>query len=115
MKHSLSCVINHVYLKLHCTVLIQVLVVITDATTGRNKPAIEKAAKDLIKGSIVVIPVAIGNKPVPDLEKEFPDEEVIKANVTDHPIKTADKIEEKLQEGNLFVQFSYPLHTEDVK
>ena len=78
---------------------IQVLVIITDAATGRNKPAIYKAAKDLIEASIVVVPVAIGNKPVPDFEKEFPDEDVIKTKDTDHPIKTADKIEDKLLSG----------------
>lgn len=78
------------------------LIVITDASTGRDKQAIEKAAKDLIEGSIAVIPVAIGNKPVPDFEKEFPDEDVIRANDTDHPIKTADKIQDKLEDGNLF-------------
>jgi len=62
-------------------------------------PAINKAAKDLIEASIAVILVAIGNKPVPDFEKEFPDEDVIKTNDTDHPIKTADKIEDKLLSG----------------
>lgn len=93
--------------------LIQVLVVITDTTTGRDKPAIEKAAKDLIEGSIVVIPVAIGSKPVPDLEKEFPDEDVIRTNVTDHPIKTADKIQDKLEDGNLLFQSMYHLHAEN--
>lgn len=62
-------------------------------------PAINKAAKDLIEASITVILVAIGNKPVPDFEKEFPDEDVIKTNDTDHPIKTADKIEDKLLSG----------------
>ena len=90
-----------------CYFFNQVLVVITDTTTGPDKPAIEKAAKDLIEGAIVVIPVAIGNKPVPDLEKEFPDEDIIKTNVTDHPIKTADKIQEKLEDGNVFVQSNY--------
>lgn len=62
-------------------------------------PAINKAAKDLIEASIAVILVAIDNKPVPDFEKEFPDEDVIKTNDTDHPIKTADKIEDKLLSG----------------
>lgn len=71
----------------------------TDAATGRNKPAINKVAKELIEASIVVIPVAIGNKPVPDFKKEFPDEDVIKTKDTDHPIKTADKIEDKLLGG----------------
>lgn len=47
-----------------------------------------------------MIPVAIGNKPVPDFEKEFPDEDVIRTKVTDHPIKTADKIQDKLEDGN---------------
>ena len=46
-----------------------------------------------------MIPVAIGNKPVPDFEKEFPDEDVIKTKDTDHPMKTADKIEDKLLGG----------------
>ena len=82
------------------TAIAQVLVVITDTSTGRNKPAIERAAKDLMDSSIVVIPVAIGNRPVPDFEKEFPDEEVVKTKVRDHPIKTADKIEEILISGN---------------
>jgi len=53
----------------------------------------------LIEASIVVVPVAIGNKPVPDFEKEFPDEDVIKTNDTDHPIKTADKIVDILLSG----------------
>lgn len=85
--------------------------VITDATTGRDKAAIEKAAKNLIKGLIVAIPVAIGPKPVPDLEKEFPDEEVITANDTDHPIKIADKIQDRLLSGN-FIQVinKFPVH-----
>ena len=78
---------------------VQVLVIITDAATGRNKPAIYKAAKNLVESSIVVIPVAIGDKPVPDFEKEFPDEDVIKTKDTDHPIKTADKIEDRLLSG----------------
>ena len=68
----------------------------------------------MIEGAIVVIPVAIGNKPVPDLEKEFPDEDVIKTNVTDHPIKTADKIQEKLEDGNVFVQSDYRAFSRDI-
>ena len=70
-----------------------------DTFTGRNKPAIMEAAKDLVDSSVVVIPVAIGNRPVPDFEKEFPDEEVIKTKDKDHPIKTADTIEEILVSG----------------
>lgn len=58
----------------------------------------------MIKGFIVVIPVAIGDKPVPELEKEFPDEEVVKANDTDHPIKIADKIQDKLLAGNYIIE-----------
>lgn len=57
---------------------------------------------------VVVLPVAIGEKPIPDMEKEFPDEEVVKANDTDHPIKIADKIQDKLIDGNK--KISDPLH-----
>ena len=53
----------------------------------------------MIKNIVVVIPVAIGNRPVPDFEKEFPDEVVIKANKTDNPRKIADKIQDKLVSG----------------
>ena len=70
-----------------------------DSSTGGDKSALGKVAKDLIKNIVVVIPVAIGNKPVPDLKKEFPDEEAINANDTDHPIKIADKIQDKLVSG----------------
>jgi len=52
-----------------------------------------------MEASIVVVPVAIGNKPVPDFENEFPDEDVIRTNDTDHPIKTADKIVDVLLSG----------------
>ena len=85
-----------------------------DSSTGGDKSALGKVAKDLIKNIVVVIPVAIGNKPVPDLKKEFPDEEVINANDTDHPIKIADKIQDKLVSGkyilwSLFTHVDQPL------
>lgn len=53
----------------------------------------------MIKNFVVVVPVAIGNRPVPDFEKEFPDEVVIKANKTDNPRKIAEKIQDKLVSG----------------
>ena len=57
----------------------------------------------MIKGFIVTIPVAIGNRPAPELEKIFPDEEVIKANDTDHATKIAIKIQDKLVDGNNYL------------